>query len=49
MDKLTIKKRCLRCLHVLDAAGNCINKECVRCITPANNTGAEAAGSTAEN
>lgn len=48
---LTIKKRCIRCLSVLDSAGRCTNKKCVKCITQAETTqqeAAQAAETTAE-
>ena len=38
---LTIRKRCLRCLSVLDSAGNCTNKNCVRYPRPVANDGTE--------
>lgn len=31
---LTIKKRCIRCLSVLDTAGHCTNEKCVKYIKP---------------
>lgn len=39
---LTIKKRCIRCLSVLDTAGHCTNEKCVRYIKPTETAQQEA-------
>ena len=42
MINFAIKKRCIRCLSVLDAAGHCTNEKCVRYIKPTKTTQQEA-------
>ena len=32
MSNYTIKKRCIRCLSVLDSAGRCTNEKCIKHI-----------------
>lgn len=43
MAKYAIKKRCIRCLHVLDAAGNCTNEKCIKYVAPTRPEGEKAA------
>lgn len=42
MINFAIKKRCIRCLSVLDAAGHCTNEQCVRYTKPTETTQQEA-------
>lgn len=31
---MAVKKRCIRCLTILNSEGNCVNEKCVRYIPP---------------
>ena len=42
MSNYTIKKRCIRCLSVLDAAGHCPNDTCIKHIMQTETTQQEA-------